>query len=316
MGVMVEGEWRPGDAPGAVDAGGAWRRTPSVVRNWITRDGAPGPTGEGGFPAEAGRYRLYAAPNCPWAHRALLARTLLGLEAAIPVTMAEPRRTEEGWVFAETDPVFGEKELHRVYAGGAPGYTGRATVPLLVDARTGRLVSNESADIVRMLDGWAEVGRRLRPEGLAAEIDAWNRLIHRDVNNGVYRAGFAESQAAYEMAALGVFAALDRIEGRLGHARWLCGEAFTEADLRLFPTLARFDDGYYTAFRCNLRRLTEYPNLWAYAREIFQMPGVAATVDFGVYRRGYNSPSAQRNPLGIVPIGPEAADWTAPHGRG
>ena len=189
-------------------------------------------------------------------------------------------------------------------------------MPLLVDGASGRLVSNESADILRMLDACCEVGRTLRPKALAREIDLWNRIVHRDVDEGVYRAGFAESQAACETAVLGIFGALERIEARLGRSRWLAGDAFTEADLRLFPTLARFDAAYYTAFRCNWKRLTEFPNLRAYAREIYAMPGVAETVAFDAYRRGCNSPSETRNPLGIVPIGPAPADWTAPHGRG
>ncbi|MEM1316411.1 MAG: glutathione-dependent reductase, partial [Pseudomonadota bacterium] len=202
---MIDGRWVK-DGEAGVDAGGSWTRKPSVLR---------GRLGEGTLAADPGRYRLYAAPNCPWAHRVLLIRAVLGLEEALPVTMAEPRRTDQGWVFADgADPVMGATALHQIYAEGAPGYTGRVTVPTLLDERTGALVSNDSADLTRMIGETYGRGR-LTPEALLPQIDRWNAIIHRDFNNGVYRAGFAESQEAYEIAALGVFGAMDRLEGRL-----------------------------------------------------------------------------------------------------
>ena len=204
--------------------------------------------------------------------------------------------------------------MHEIYVAGAQAYTGRVTVPVLWDKKTGRILNNESADIVRAL-GEAYAPGRLYPADKAAEIDQWNDLIYQTLNNGVYRAGFARSQEAYDEAMAEVFATLDRIEAQLAQTRYLTGDTLTEADIRLFPTLARFDVAYHSAFKCNLRRLIDYPNLWAYARDIFQMPGVAVTVDFDIYRRGYHSPSEFRNPLGIVPIGPQN-DWLAPHRRG
>ena len=309
MGVMIDGVFRVEDPGPDTTEGGAFRRAASTIRNRI---GAEGP-----HPPEAGRYHLYAAWNCPWAHRVTLARILSGLEDAITVAWARPRRTEDGWVFdAEgpyRDPELGVAALHEVYARQRPPYTGRLTVPLLWDRVAGTAVSNESADIVRMLGAFG--GPDLYPAHLSDRIDAWNDLIHPGLNNGVYRAGFARTQEAYDAAVREVFDTLDRIEGQLARTRYLTGDRFTEADLRLFPTLARFDVAYHSAFKCNLRRLIDYPNLWAYAREIYQMPGVAGTVDFDIYRRGYHSPSPLRNPLGIVPIGPEI-DWNAPHGRG
>jgi len=316
MGTMIDGRWHADDDIRALPDG-TWQRTPSILRNWITPVGAAGPTGEGGFPAVPGRYHLDVAWNCPWAHRALLTRALKGLELAIPISVAAPRRTAEGWVFdpeaGYVDRLCWASALHEVYSRGDPHYTGRATVPVLWDTETGRIVSNESADIVRMLgsafDGAGANDRDLYPEDLRGEIDGWNDRIHRDLNNGVYRAGFAESQQAYETAAFDVFATLDAIEDGLGRTRYLTGDRLTEADIRLFPTLARFDAAYWTAFKCNLRRLVDYPRLWAYARSFYHLPGVAGTVRFDIYRRGYNSPSPKRNPLGIVPAGP-VVDWS------
>jgi putative glutathione S-transferase len=309
---MISGTYHPDDPGPDTDLDGAFRRAKSTIRHRITRDGASG------FPAVTGRYHLYVAWNCPWAHRALLARLFKGLEEAITVSYARPRRTDAGWVFDAagrfSDPLKHVGALHEVYAQDAAPYTGRITVPLLWDRVTDRAVSNESADIVRMLND-AFDGPDLAQPKLRPAIDDWNARIHRDVNNGVYRAGFARTQAAYDEAVTEVFAALDEIDAQLGRTRYLCGDIFTEADLRLFPTLARFDVAYHYAFKCNIRRLTDYPNLWPYAREIYQMPGVAGTVDFGIYKTGYFSPSELRNPLGIVPAGP-IVDWAAPHGRG
>ncbi|MGG7646195.1 glutathione S-transferase family protein [Rhodovulum sp. YNF3179] len=319
MGLMIDGVYHAEDPGPDTTAQGAFRRADSTIRNWITRDGRAGPTGAGGFTPDPGRYHLYLAWNCPWAHRAFLTRMIKWLEDAITVSFARPRRTEDGWVFDDdgpyADPLMGARALHEVYARHDQPYTGRVTVPVLWDRESGRIVSNESADMVQMLDAAFDGGPSLRPDDLAADIDAWNALIYPTLNNGVYRAGFARTQAAYDAAVAEVFDTLDRIEAQLGRTRYLTGDRFTEADLRLFPTLARFDVAYHYAFKCNIRRVSDYPNLWGYAREIYQMPGVAGTVDFDIYKRGYFSPSELRNPLGIVPAGP-VIDWTVPHGRG
>lgn len=322
MGSMIDGAYyREGDvAPTSSD--GEWHRTPSIVRNWITPDGDAGPTGNAGFKAKAGRYHLYVAWNCPWAHRALLARLFKRLEDAITISIALPRRNEDGWIFDEagafSDGLLGVRAVHEVYSKGVDAYTGRVTVPVLWDKETGKVVSNESADIVRMLNNaFGEVSPGtpdLCPADLEGEIDRWNERIYRTINNGVYRAGFASTQEAYENAAREVFATLDEIDARLASSAFLTGDRFTEADLRLFPTLARFDVAYHYAFKCNLRRISDYAHLWPYARQIYQMPGVAKTVRFEIYKRGYFSPSENRNPLGIVPIGP-VVDWDEPHSR-
>lgn len=325
MGVMIDGVYTADDALTKTDAKGNWQRTKMVLRHWATADGSAGVTGDAGFKAESGRYHLFVAWNCPWAHRTLLARLLKGLEPHISISIALPRRTDQGWVFDAdgefSDPLLGIRSLHEVYAQEPDPFTGRVTVPVLWDKHQKRIVSTESADIVRMLNGafagLVENNLDLYPADLAADIDRWNELIYRTVNNGVYRAGFASTQTAYESAAYEVFDTLDKIDTQLGKTRFLTGDRFTEADLRLFPTLARFDVAYYSAFRCNLRRLADYQNLWPYAREIYQMNGVADTVRFDVYKRGYFSPSEKRNPLGIVPIGPANPEinWQEPHGR-
>ncbi|WP_316249250.1 glutathione S-transferase family protein [Roseicyclus sediminis] len=302
---MIGGVYHVEDPGPDTVEGGEFRRAEATIRHRITRDGSSG------FPAEVGRYHLYAAWNCPWAHRALLMRVEKGLEDAVSVAHARPRRTEAGWVFdaegAYSDPALGVAALHEVYAREAAPYTGRVTVPLLWDKVAGRAVSNESAEIVRMLND-AFPGPDLAPPELLDEIEGWNARIHRDLNNGVYRAGFARTQEAYDRAVADVFATLDAVEAALADRPFLCGDRYTEADLRLFPTLARFDVAYHYAFKCNIRRLVDYPRLWDYARRIHRRPGVAATVDFDIYKRGYFSPSALRNPLGIVPAGPEI-DW-------
>lgn len=322
MGSMIDGTYYRDGETAPTNADGEWKRAPSVVRNWVTATGEAGPTGDPGFKAEAGRYHLFVAWNCPWAHRALLARLMKGLEQAITISIALPRRSEDGWIFDASgefsDVLLGARAVHEVYAKGVDNYTGRVTVPVLWDKQLGRVVSNESADIIRMLnggfDGIALDEPDLRPPELGDRIDVWNELIYRTVNNGVYRAGFASTQEAYETAAREVFDTLDRIDAQLSSTPFLAGDKFTEADLRLFPTLARFDVAYHYAFKCNLRRISDYEHLWPYARQIYQMPGVAGTVKFDIYKRGYFSPSEKRNPLGIVPIGP-VIDWDAPHGR-
>jgi len=316
---MIDGHYLSEDPAPQSAADGAYRRAAATIRNWITADGAPGPGGEVGFAFEPGRYHLFLAWNCPWAHRALLARLFKGLGGAVGVSFAAPRRSEDGWIFkpsgAYADPVFKASALHQIYARVRPRFTGRVTVPLLWDLQQDRAVSNESADIVRMFDAVGDGEMDLFPTELVAEIDRWNALIYKNVNNGVYRAGFARSQKAYDDAVTAVFDTLDAIERQLEQTRYLTGQRFTAADLRLFPTLVRFDVAYHYAFKCNIRRLQDYPNLWPYAREIYQMPGVAETVRFDIYKQGYFSPSPLRNPLGIVPMGP-LVDWSEPHGRG
>ena len=303
MGVMIGGEFVIDDPGPDTTQGGEFRRAAATIRDWITADGP--------YLPERGRYHLYAAWNCPWAHRALLTRVILGLEDAIPVSYARPRRTDQGWVFDETgpfaDPLLNVAALHEVYARQTPPYTGRITVPILWDTQTARIVSNESADIVRMLGAFG--GPDLYPKALRPEIDAWNDRIYPTLNNGVYRAGFARTQKAYDAAVTEVFDTLDAIEAQLQTTTWLAGDTLTEADIRLFPTLARFDVAYHYAFKCNLRRIVDYPTLWAYARRIYALPCVAETVNFEIYKRGYFSPSELRNPLGIVPKGP-LIDWT------
>ncbi len=325
MGVLQDGAWRQEEGKALVlSADGHYRRTPSPLRDWVTPGGSPGPSGEGGFAAEAGRYHLYIAINCPWAHRAWIMRKLKGLEGVIWLSTALPRRTDEGWVFDNRSPRFrdtalGVDALHQVYALADPHYSGRVTVPVLWDKTRRTIVNNESSEIVRMFNSafaaFTDDETDYYPEGLREEIDALNARIYPSVNNGVYKAGFARTQAAYEEAFDALFDTLDMLEERLAIRRYLVGDCLTEADWRLFPTLARFDVAYVSAFKCNKRRLVDYPNLWAYARELHQMPGIAETVDFEVYKRGYHSPSELRNPLGIVPKGP-VVDWTAPHGRG
>ena len=322
MGSMVDGRYYREGENAPTDRQGEWHREPSAIRNWITSDGGPGPTGEGGFAADPERYHLYVSWNCPWAHRTLLARHFKQLEELITISIAKPRRTEEGWVFDHhgefSDSLLGIDALHEVYAEGADSYTGRVTVPVLWDKKTGTIVSNESADIVRMFDTafeeMAPKTQRLYPKEAAKKIDQWNELIYRTVNNGVYRAGFAGTQSAYEKAAREVFETLDAIDRHLASAEFLVGDRFSEADLRLFPTLARFDVAYHYAFKCNLKKISDYPHLWPYARFIYQMPGISRLVKFDLYKQGYFSPSEKRNPLGIVPIGPET-HWDAPHGR-
>jgi putative glutathione S-transferase len=316
MGLLVNGVWCEEDMQSQV-ANGRYVRSGSQFRQWVTSDGSSE------FPAAAGRYHLYIAIGCPWAHRAWIFRKLKRLEAVVSMSIVAPRRTDQGWVFDDGKPQFrdtllGKHALHEVYALAQPDYTGRVTVPVLWDKQRRTIVNNESSEIIRMLNSAfnAVTGDMtdyyLAP--LRAEIDTLNDLIYSTVNNGVYRAGFATTQEAYEEAVEGVFTTLDQLEKRLATRRYLLGDQLTEADWRLFPTLVRFDAAYYGAFKCNIRRLVDYPNLWAYTRELYQMPGIAETVDLEIYKQGYYSPSPLRNPLGIVPKGP-VVDFTVPHGR-
>lgn len=315
--MLVDGRWTAAwDPVQAADEKGAFVRQLSSFRNWITQDGAPGPTGEGGFAAEAGRYHLFVGLICPWASRTLMARKLKGLEGAISVSVVEPELGDEGWRLgpeaAAGAPGFeGITHLHQVYTRADPVFTGRATVPVLWDKQRGTIVNNESSEIVRMLNGafgdLADAAFDLYPEDLRTEIDALNDRIYPRLNNGVYRAGFAVTQVAYEEAFADVFGMLSELEERLGDGRpFLFGERFTETDIRLFVTLIRFDAAYHGLFKCNLRRLADYPRLTAYTARVLAIPGIAETVSIDHIKRGYYSIKAL-NPKGIVPVGPDLA---------
>lgn len=303
-------DWQPVQAK---DEKGGFVRQTSTFRNWITPDGSAGPTGDGGFRAETGRYHLYVALICPWASRTLIGRKLKGLEGAISVSVVEPELSDQGWRFGDTggadlDTVNGATFLHEIYTRADPAISGRATVPVLWDKVRGTIVSNESADILRMMNSGfgdlADDSFDLFPADLGEEIGALNARIYPALNNGVYRAGFATTQIAYEDAFRDVFAMLDELEGRLGDGRdFLVGGRFTEADVRLFVTLVRFDVAYHGLFKCNLRRIADYPALSAYEARILAIPGVRDTVSIDHIKRGYYSIKAL-NPTGIIPVGP------------
>lgn len=311
--MLVNGKWTADWHPvQSKDGEGRFIRQQSAFRNWITADGAPGPTGTGGFRAEAGRYRLYVALICPWASRTLIARKIKRLEDLVAVTVLNPVLTGEGWAFggypgAEADPLHGASHLHHLYTHADGSYTGRATVPVLWDEATDTMVSNESADILRMFnsafDGLVPGTPDLCPDDLAAEIDALNAEVYDQLNNGVYKAGFASTQAAHDEAVAGVFAMLDRLEDRLT-GDYLFGNRFTEADIRLFVTLIRFDAAYHGLFKTNLRRIADYPRLSGYMARILRLPGVRETVNLDHIKAGYYSIKAL-NPSGIVPRGPD-----------
>lgn len=328
MGLLIEGVWHD-KWYDTRSTGGRFQRQESAFRNWVTADGSPGPTGEGGFPAEAGRYHLYVSLACPWAHRTLILRKLKGLEAAISISAVHYHMGENGWEFratdiegdgADGDPLYGLDFLHQLYRRVKPDYTGRVTVPVLFDRRRETIVSNESAEIVRMLNAAFEgiadpQAPDLYPEPLRAEIDAVNAEVYDRVNNGVYKAGFATSQGAYEEAFHRLFACLDGLEARLARNRYLVGDTLTEADWRLFTTLVRFDPVYVGHFKCNRNRLVDFPNLWDYTRELYQMPGIAETVELAHIKRHYYGSHPTVNPTGIVPLGPQV-DYSLPHTRG
>ncbi len=319
MGQLVEGVWKT-DWYDTKSTGGRFVRKDSAFRNWITADGGAGPTGEAGFPAEAGRYHLIVSYACPWAHRTLIFRRLKGLESLVTVSAVEPLMLEDGWTFAEPEPETGARTAWQVYVKADPAYSGRATVPILWDRKRQTIVSNESADIIRMFnsafDGLPGVDATLDfyPASLRDDIDRINARVYDTVNNGVYKAGFATTQDAYEEAVSALFDSLDWLEARLGETRYLLGDRITEADWRLFTTLLRFDPVYVGHFKCNIRRIADYPNLSGYLRDLFQHPGIAGTCDFATIKQHYYGSHATINPTGIVPAGPEL-DLERPHDR-
>jgi putative glutathione S-transferase len=322
MGLLVDGAWRD-QWYDTAKSGGRFERQASQFRNWVTADGAPGLSGEGGFKAEAGRYHLYVSLACPWAHRTLIFRRLKKLEDLISVSVVDPHMAEEGWVFgdfpaATPDTVNGAKRLYEVYLRAKPDATTRVTVPVLWDKTRGTIVSNESAEIIRMFnsafDGLTGETSDFYPEPLRPEIDALNERIYARVNNGVYRAGFATTQDAYEEAFAALFDELDALDERLGRARFLFGSETTEADWRLFTTLVRFDAVYFGHFKCNRRRNSDYANLSAYLRDLYQQSGVRETVNFAHIKTHYYRSHTTINPTRIVPVGPDL-DLDAPADR-
>jgi glutathionyl-hydroquinone reductase len=312
--MLVDGKWVDDwQMKQRTDSQGHYIRQESTFRNWITPDGSAGPTGVGGFRAEPGRYHLYVALVCPWACRTLLYRKLKKLDDAISVSISLPEFTDQGWAFGEypgsiPDPLYDVHYVHELYTRADPHFTGRPTVPVLWDKVQGTMVNNESADIIRMLnhsfDGWGDASVDFYPKELRSEIDALNDRIYDGLNNGVYQAGFATSQAAYDEAFTAVFGCLDELEQRLEGRSYLLGERITETDWRAFVTLIRFDIAYHGLFKCNLRRLIDYPNLSAYLKRLYHVPGVAETVDVDHIKRTYYS-IRKVNPTRIVPKGPE-----------
>jgi glutathionyl-hydroquinone reductase len=323
MGLLVDGVWRD-EQPGERARAGHFLRPATRFRNWVTEDGSPGPTGDGGFAAARGRYHLYVALACPWAHRTVIMRMLKGLEDAVSMSVVEPLYGPHGWWFGNSagtipDSVNGAKELAEIYLRADGRYSGRVSVPVLWDKERRTIVNNESAEIIRMFNGafgrFTNTRTDYYPPELRGEIDRINDRIYENVNNGVYRAGFATSQAAYDEAFRALFVVLDEIEQRLAGQRYLAGGDITEADWRLFTTLVRFDAVYYGHFKCNLRRIVDYPNLSNYLRDLYQQPGIAATVNMDHIKRHYYGSQRNVNPTGIVPLGPEL-DFLAPHNRG
>jgi glutathionyl-hydroquinone reductase len=323
MGMLVDGHW--------VDkwydtksTGGAFKRSEAQFRNWVTADGAPGPSGEGGFKAESGRYHLYVSHACPWANRTMIFRSLKGLTDHIDVSVVHPDMLSDGWTFSDDFPgatgdrLFGSDFARDIYLRAKPDMTGRVTVPILWDKDRDTIVSNESSEIIRMFNtafnGITGDTHDFYPDALQDQIDDLNARIYDAVNNGVYKAGFATSQQAYDTAVHALFAALDWIEDILSRNRYLTGDSITEADWRLFPTIARFDAVYHLHFKCNRARIIDYPNLWGWARELYQWPGIRDVVQFDHFIRHYHYSHDSINPHRIIPIGPQI-DWDTPHGR-
>jgi glutathionyl-hydroquinone reductase len=315
MGELMKGHWRA-DEDFRHDAGGRFVRAETQFRNWITATGEPGPTGAGGFKAEPGRYHLIVSLACPWAHRTLIFRKLKGLEGMISLSVVHWLLRECGWTFDEgpgviPDPIFGAERLSEFYVKARPDYSGRVSVPVLWDRESNTIVNNESSEIIRMFnstfDGVGAAEGDYYPVELRAEIDALNARIYQTVNNGVYRAGFATTQDAYEEAFRALFETLDWLEARLSGQRFLCGDRLTEADWRLFTTLVRFDPVYFGHFKCNLREIRDYPALQRHLGALYHWPGVAGTVDFFHIKHHYYASHLRINPTGIVPLGPEMA---------
>lgn len=302
---------------------GEFVRAISSFRNWVTKDGSPGPSGEGGFKAEAGRYHLYVSHACPWAHRTMIFRALKGLQSVISVSVVNPIMPEESWLFdnypgATEDHIHHATYLYENYLRADPEFDGLVTVPVLWDKKRDTVVNNESSEIIRMLnsafDDFGDASVDFYPPALRKDIDAINARVYENVNNGVYRCGFATSQSVYERAYEKLFDSLDELEQRLSQQRYLVGNQITEADWRLFTTLVRFDAVYYGHFKTNKKRIIDYPNLWAYTRELYQIPGVAETVNMDHIKTHYYASHKFINPSGVVPKGPEL-DFMQPHGR-
>ena len=322
MGLLVKGQWV--DQWYDTDANdGEFARSESQFRNWVTKDGNAGPTGDAGFKAEAGRYHLYVSLACPWAHRVLILRRLKGLESMISVSVVNPLMAEHGWTFDEapgviSDPIINARYMYQIYTATDPNYSGRVTIPVLWDKQQHCIVNNESAELIRMLNSaFDDIGATpgdYYPHALRGDIDKFNAKIYPNVNNGVYKAGFATTQRAYEQAVMPLFATLDELDQHLSHHRYLAGEQITEADWRLFTTLIRFDTVYYSHFKCNIKRITDYPNLSGYLRELYQWPGIKDTINMAHIKQHYYRSHLNINPTGIVPVGPDL-DLERPHGR-
>ena len=319
MGLLVDGKWQE-EQPDSRTSGGKFVRRPSRFRNWVTADGSPGPSGEGGFRAEPGRYHLYVSLACPWAHRTVMFRKLKGLEDVVGISVVDPRNLKHGWVFSEDFPdhLFGFDTYYQLYQRADPDYSGRVTVPCLWDKERNTIVSNESSEIIRMFNSaFNEIGGNeldFHPEPLRGAIDEINEPVYQNINNGVYRCGFARTQEAYEEAFGNLFETLDMVDERLAGQRFLVGDRLTEADWRLFPTLVRFDAVYFSHFKCNLRRIIDYPALSGYLRDLYQMPGISETVDIDQIKTHYYYSQELINPRRIIPVGPEL-DLDAPHDR-
>ena len=322
MGLLIDGKWHT-DWYDTKKTKGRFVRKDSSFRNWVTADGSAGPSGDSGFRAEAGRYHLYVSMACPWAHRTLIFRRLKGLEDMISLSVVNAYMGDEGWTFDAGDDVIPDTvnhkgRLHEVYTLADPSYSGRVTVPVLWDKKRETIVSNESSEIIRMFNSaFDDVGATpgdYYPGPLRGEIDELNEFIYPNINNGVYRAGFATTQEAYEEAVRELFAALDKLEERLAGNRYLAGPTITEADWRLFTTLVRFDAVYVGHFKCNVRRIVDYPNLWAYVRDLYQQPGIGETVKIDNIKRHYYASHDTINPTGVIPVGP-VIDFEEPHGR-
>ena len=323
MGLLVDGKWV--DQWYDTDAtDGKFERSESQFRNWVTADGSAGPSGEGGFKAEPDRYHLYVSLACPWAHRTLIMRTLKGLESMITVSVVNPYMRDHGWTFIKdegvvADPIFNADYMHQVYTAADPKYSGRVTIPVLWDKKQNKFVSNESSEIIRMFnsafDGVGAKAGDYYPEALRAEIDHINDKVYDNVNNGVYKSGFATTQQAYEEAVYPLFDTLDELEEILSKQRYLVGEQITEADWRLFTTLIRFDAVYHGHFKCNLKQIEDYPNLSDYVRELYQWPGIAETVNMKHIKEHYYRSHNTINPTEVVPAGP-VLNLDGPHLRG